>query len=734
MSRVWILSVWVAIISLWLAPRVWGEAGFQVEIFQKGSSKPLRRAEILIDGQKYYSDPKGQVMLPDGPDATVVDINKSGFESLQIERGQLKASGRAYLLPGAPDDDEIIISGTRRAEVSKKTISVQETSRIAPGGDPAQIPKLLPGVQAMPFRSEVIIRGSGPRDSRYQVDDLRVAHIFHQVGNISIIPEGLLDQVEFSSGGFSAQYGEATGGIIALRTTSQIPENDKTELKLNLPFLVAAFHETPLQEDSALSVSFRHSLTEYIIPKVIERQSKGTGISLVPTFSDVLARYLVVDPKGHYKLTAIGSNDGMVAAVPFSALADETGNAELEFSDRFGVIGLERLERLGDGDLLRATPQVYTGRQRFDAGKIRGDIDGVQIRVPTEWTNRLGKNRYLYLGVDPTWNSTRVQVTAPRINENDPFFDIEDAAYYTVDGKFTNSSLAAWSALDFEWNEFTFSPGIRAFKTTQIKPDALDPRFSLRYKLSEDWLLKGAWGLYSQPPEYQESAKNFGNPDLGFEQSQHRIVGIEGKLSSRWQLDLQLFSKVTDHLIRNDPTLGYADKGRLEANGFEVFLRRLFTERTFGWLSYTYSNARERSDSDQPMHTSQYDQPHVLNLAWSYKLNAAWELATRIKYASGEPYTPVTGGVYNANLGKFQPVYDSNDPYSARFDASDLIDIFASYQSYFDRSRLTQRFGVEYLALEKGTSQIVYSYDYQEKKGVSQRLPPIPYYEIKAEF
>ncbi len=43
------------------------------------------------------------------------------------------------------------------------------------------------------------------------------------IGGISIIPDQLLSDVEFSSGGFGAQYGGATGGVVTLRTKNEVP-------------------------------------------------------------------------------------------------------------------------------------------------------------------------------------------------------------------------------------------------------------------------------------------------------------------------------------------------------------------------------------------------------------------------------------------------------------------------------------------------------------------------------
>lgn len=239
----------------------------------KGTGRVLTKVELTAKGQQLYSDGKGEVTLTVGADG-VVTFRKFGFEALTINYSEIPATTNemtVYLFPGEPDDNEVVIQGKRRQEVSSKVVTIRETARVAPGGDPAQITKLLPGVDSSAFGNEVIIRGSGPADSRYFVDDIEVPLIFHQIGSLSVIPESLLSEVEFSSGGFGPQYGNATGGIITLRTTSEVKENPRTELKLNVPFFLTVTHERPLSESSSLYVSMRHSTTELICLRLFLR-------------------------------------------------------------------------------------------------------------------------------------------------------------------------------------------------------------------------------------------------------------------------------------------------------------------------------------------------------------------------------------------------------------------------------------------------------------------------------
>ena len=719
---------------LFFSPIALAEA-ITVTVKSKGFGRTLSRAEVRIGTQSFMTDPKGQVQIPKQNGNPKIMVQRAGFEKLFVDYKDLEKDPIIYLMIGEPDDNEVIIKGSRRKEVSKKTISAKETARIAPGNDPAQITKILPGVQTAGFGQDIVIRGSGPDDSRYFVDDLEVLNIFHNIGNISIIPDQIIDAVEFSSGGFGAPYTNATGGIIVLRTTSEIPEEEVYEYRLNVPFVVTAFHERPLDEDSSVMFSVRHSLTEWIIPAVVKKASEdGADVTIVPTFADAHIRYLTKTDGGHYKTTFIASKDGVVAAFPSEIFADEEGEARIEFTDFFTVLGTEVLTRLGKGQSLKSTPQIYYQKQDFSVADFNGDVKITKLAFPTEFSQRFDRDLRVYAGINPGFWQSDLDITSIQPDQDDPFFDPEAADVLTINRQYDLQTLSLWASADIKTGDFLVTPGLHYYKVSNIDQPAVDPRLSFRYSIAKDLTFKSAVGLYSQQPSLPEGSKEFGNPDLGFEQAVHKIVGLEGKIDDRWEYDLQLFQKEINNLIRTHPTTRYEDEGTLAVQGFEFFLRRNMTEKTFGWLAYTYSEAEEKKNDESPFYTSPFDQTHILHLALAYKLSSTWEMGTRIKHASGSPYTPVTGSVYNANIDKYLPTYDTDNPYSERYASYDETDLFFTYESFYDEWILAQKFGVQFITTKKRVTSIEYNYDYSESRDVKSSLPPIPYYEIRGRF
>ena len=183
-------------------------------------------------------------------------------------------------------------------------------------------------------------------------------------------------------------------------------------------------------------------------------------------------------------------------------------------------------------------------------------------------------------------------------------------------------------------------------------------------------------------------------------------------------------------MVRSDPIKRYDNSGELRSRGFEVFLRRLRSDRAFGWFSYTYSQTDERRTTKDPWLASQYDQTHNLNIAGNYKFTGKWSLGSRFNYHTGDRYTPISTAVYNVNYAKYQPRYNDNDRYGAKLPAYYQIDIYNVYDFLFNRWKLKLRTGIEYFAFERPAFGVMYNYDYS-KKSFFRGIPPIPFIEIQ---
>ena len=704
-----------------------------MRILAKGTGVPIRRATVKGGSAQQFTDPDGKVSIAPTADATQVEISRNGYKTLIVSLSDLKNSTSQdyFLFPGTPDDNEVIIKGTRRQEVSKKVISVAETRALVPSGDPVQITKLLPGVQAQAFRPEIIVRGSGPNDTKYYIDRLEVPYLFHPFGNISVIEPNQLSEVEFYTGGFGAQFGNAMGGIVVLRTKDEIPERPFTDLTVNLPFYSAAYHEHPISDHESIAVAIRRSYIDFFLNRFVGSRIDST---IVPYFGDAQAVYQDKEGDSSRKFSVLASYDGLKLITKSANSTQEDGRNEFNIYNGFTVLGYEMEQKLNEGWQYNATPQYAWTKIRQSIVDFTVNIDNHRVGAPIEATKRLSSKEKLYVGLDPAINYFAIDVVVPDTRSNDPTQDFEEAPRVTLKRFFRIPEIAAWLAADKQVGDLTVTPGVRPYYNAQIKRTSIDPRVSARYALNGANSIKGSLGQFSQDPgQGAEASEEFGNPNLDYQRSIHYVLGVETTWNDLWNTDFQLFHKKAFKLIQADPDTKYNNDGSLRSSGFEAFIRRNPTARMFGWLSYTYSVTEERKSDEVDFGPAKYDQTHVANLASNYRFTGQFQLGSRLGYHTGDRFTPVTDSVFNANLDKYQKRPKPTDTNASRLPPFTQLDLFLQNDVLFDTSKLIFRYGVQTLAAERPVYGVQYNYDYS-KEEFFRGIPPIPYIEVKGQF
>ena len=703
----------------------------EIQIFEMGTGGTIRRAEVKIDDRTLgYSDREGRITVELGAQDQQLSILRAGFETYELNRADMIRSGptEIYLTPAQPEDDEVIVRGNRRKSISRKNVSIEEAKAVAPRGDPAQITKLLPGVQADAFGPEVVVRGSAPDDSKYLVDGIEIPFIYHTIGGISVVPVKVLEDVDFSAGAFDVRYGEATGGVIHLGSSNQPAEKPYTQAKINLPFFSGVYHERPLSEDSGISMSARRSYLEAFVSAF----SEDGDSTIVPLFWDAHLRYVKRSGRNTTKVLAISSLDGLTFAS--DGPGDDDGRLTFDISTYFGALGVVQTTALDKKWRYTAAPQVVFAKVKNKILDNVIDIRGPTYRLPVEFERRNHKTDKTYLGFEVEHSNVDVRVLAPKINEDDPFFDFEDAPQVETKLNYSTSQFAGWAAHDFRvTDEMAVTPGLRATYSQRLKASVLDPRLKLVYKLSSEESYKAAVGQYSKSPDPRETDEQFGNPDLDFEHSIHYVLGWERKWSERWNSDVQLYAKRNRNVVRSNSEVTFRSSGEQRSYGLELFLRRNRTSRAFGWLSYTYSITEQRATTADEWRPYEYDQTHVVNLVSGYSLSGKWSVGGRINYHTGDRYTPVSTAVYNGSLGKYQPRYEPEDENAARLPDYWQIDLYNVYDFLFQTWKLKLRTGIEYLAPKRPAFGVTYNYDYSKEEYFTG-VPPIPYIELSGEF
>jgi hypothetical protein len=376
------------------------------------------------------------------------------------------------------------------------------------------------------------------------------------------------------------------------------------------------------------------------------------------------------------------------------------------------------------------TAGVGTIAQDLAAGDALGfNIDGFDGFLRAEWRAQLGPHLKLIGGLDGYGIQADVGYVGPiaQSTEGNPAYfsgPLSSLPTATFKGTFRTLRPAAYlEALLQAGERLTLVPGVRVDYYSEIAKGSVNPRLTGRFRLAPETTLKGGVGLFSQPPQYGESVAPIGNPALGLSWAQHYGLGVEQAFYKR------LYDLEVNGVAPNGaPLLVNGGKGRIY--GLEVMGKLNPVGRGYGFVSYTLSRS-ERNDHGTGWRLFDYDQTHILTVAGGYRVGRGWDATGTFRLVSGNPRTPVTGSIYDANSDFYVPVYGPVN--SARDPLFHQLAVRIEKAWKFQSWQLATYLDVQNVYNHRSQEGLQYSYDYRHSTPVAG-LPILPSLGVRGEF
>ena len=138
------------------------------------------------------------------------------------------------------------------------------------------------------------------------------------------------------------------------------------------------------------------------------------------------------------------------------------------------------------------------------------------------------------------------------------------------------------------WRGTRIVPGIRLDYSDDTRKWDLAPRLLVRQDLTTGFprtTVKGAAGVYYEPPQPQETNPVFGQVGLVSNRATEYDLGLEQEITRHLDVTFDGYYKPQDHLV----VAGALNSGTGTSFGLETLLRWQPDGRFFGWLAYTLS-------------------------------------------------------------------------------------------------------------------------------------------------
>jgi len=717
-------------------------------VLERGSRSHLAGVRVVLErhdeAYEALTDATGRFAFFDlSEGAWMLTVESEGYLESRGEE-QVVASEQTevtlYLERSADNPYDVLVeSAAPKRDVTRHRLDVRE-AQTQPGsfGDPLMAVQNLPGVAVLNGdNGGIAMRGAAPDESSVYLEGFRMPLFYHFIGIRSLVAPGMLESIDVYPGGAPVNYGRQLGGVLEARLKRLAP--DRTHGYADISLLDAgAFVETPIGSKVAVAAAARFSY--------IDRVMKALDAPM-PRYDDYQL-LMTARPNARHslRLLYIGSDDTFrmdtddlreeSAQITFGSIEAEAHMQHVAFEHEYTPSSVVS-NRARVGYL-----HWNTLTQFGDEGRVNIDYDTLLFRdslriTPATW---LAAD----MGVDAElgrW-ATDVLISPPsKEGEAGAYVDYEKEKR-AYDNNIGHYAAGAWVNLELRpHRDWLLVPGVRADAQPQIGTLTADPRVSVRYQVIDALALKAGTGVHHAAPTIDESAKTFGNPNIGAERSLQHSAGVEVKPMEELELNLTGFYHQLDGLAAKSSRirlegdriipLEYENTGEGRAYGLEVLLKKQLSHRISGFVAYTLARAERRRVAGDEYRLFDADQTHNLVLLAAYHLPRHWKLSTRFRYRSGQPTTPVVGATFVSDNDEYAPSFGRTN--SARNASFQQLDLRVDKAWVFDRWSFTAYLDVQNVYNYNNSSAIAYNYDYS-KSGKVGAVPLLPIVGIKAEY
>jgi hypothetical protein len=557
--------------------------------------------------------------------------------------------------------------------VSVRIIGIDEIEK-NPGGnrDISKVIQSYPGVASTPaFRNDVIVRGGGPNENRFYIDNIEIPYLNHfstqgsSGGPVGIINVDFVQSVDFLSGAFPASKGNALSSILNFTFTDGNKDKMKYRATIGASDLGLTL-DGPTGNRSSLLLSLRRSYLQFLF--------SALKLPFLPTYTDFQIKYKIkLDPKNELSIIGLGAKDDF----KLNLKANETEfqryildylPVQEQYSYVFGIVFKHYRAKGYDTwvlsrNYLNNTQYKYLNNVKSDSSKLLDYLSGEgEIKLRYERVIIGNKGFRFSYGAGYEFAHYR-NSTFKRLYYGGLVNDIS----YDTNLKLSKYSIFGQASKSYFDDKLSLSLGLRtdinSYSSSMSNPlDQLSPRFSASYRLTGKLNLNFSVGRYYQLPPYtamgfsEESGALINRQNnLRYIQADHLVTGLELIPSENMQFTVEGFykgyskypfsvrdsvplsSKSSDYGIFGDEALVSISSGR--AYGIE-FLGRLKEFRRINLVfSYTYVRSEFRG-LDSKWIPSSWDNKHLFSLTATKKFNRNWELGMKWRYVGGAPYTP----------------------------------------------------------------------------------------------
>ena len=524
--------------------------------------------------------------------------------------------------------DAVVITAGSLESGNKARVSVLKpldivTTAGAAGNIVAAL-QTLPGTQSVGEDGRLFVRGGEASETQTFVDGIRVAQPYGASTN-NLPTRGrfspfLFSGIAFSTGGYSAEYGEALSSVLLLNTQDE-PDQNKTDISLMTVGL--GLGNTQKWEKSSLSVNTAYiNLAPYqaVVPQNVDWNSPYQSLS-----GETVYRYHFTD--GIFKLYAA-----------FDGSKFDLNQENVNFEDKIRTdlhnnnfyLNASYSGTIGTGwNLTSGISYGYNNNKvKYDVNDVDSAENAGQLKL------KLRKHFSNYFNL-----SFGVDYFMTKYNE-----DFDNNATIKVSNGYDSNIAAFYTEGDVLFSKnLALKIGLRLSNNSLLNETNLSPRASIAYKVSKTSQFSFAYGDFTQIPvaDYIKYSKYH---QFESEKASHYILNYQFTKPGQ-TFRAEAYYKDYSNLVKYDTkdiqyNSFFNNNGSGYAKGLDIFWRdsNLYKNLEY-WISYSYIDSERDYKNFPTMATPSFIANNNLSVVTKYFITD-WksQIGFTNSFSTGRPY------------------------------------------------------------------------------------------------
>lgn len=698
----------------------------------------------------------------------ILNAGKESVSTIELEESVIQ--GQEVVVTAEQDKTK---TNNKMSTVSSRLFSAEEAARYAGSrNDPARMAANFAGVSgANDSRNDIIIRGNSPIGILWRLNGLDIPNPNHfgnagsTGGPISILNNNTLDNSDFMSGAFAADYGNATSGVFDLRMRKGNDEKHEFLAQLGFNgFELGAEGPFNKKKNSTFLVNYRYSTLAVFKALNIDF---GTG-SAVPQYQDITFKTdLATEKFGKFSFWGIGG-------LSYVALLDSDKKPGQElfgysardtyFRSNVGATGVSHTYLFKNNAYIKTNIGVSGQYNNISADRIdtafktpknlkpeyRQTTKNIRYSINSTYNKKFNSRDFLNAGIYAELYNTLF------VDSNDNLFGAH--TFITLRNyKGTTALLRGFAQWQHKFSDnFLINAGISNQFFLLNNSNAIEPRIGLKYSLTNKQSLSLGGGLHSQlQPMYVYFATDTmrgktieTNRGLDFTRAAHAVIAYDNSFATNFRLKAEVYYQyIFNAPVKNTPNYFSAlnlgadfnspnvnnlvSKGTGENYGVEITLEKFFSKGYYVLFTSSLFESKYRG-SDNITRNTAFNGNYVFNLLGGkeFKINQKHVLSIDVRgtYAGGKRYTPID---LAASKAANNEVRDGTRAFALQYPDYFRLDIKPGYR--FNSKRVTHEFTIDIQNVTRNANVFQQAYDITNqtiKTDYQLRFFVIPQYRV----